>query len=90
MSEFCDSKFDSAIDTFIELDLNPAKVVALYPDSVAGRLSVAPERWIPLHGGPDSLSVTPPWSTNGTPDPRCNKSHMLIPDDLLQRSCIGR
>ncbi|KAF9468180.1 vacuolar sorting protein 39 domain 1-domain-containing protein [Collybia nuda] len=64
VSEFCHSEFDSAIDTFIELDLNPAKVVALYPDSVAGRLSVSHEKWIPLYGGPDSLTVESPWNTN--------------------------
>ncbi|EDR08609.1 uncharacterized protein LACBIDRAFT_235177, partial [Laccaria bicolor S238N-H82] len=40
------------IDTFIELDFNPAKVVALYPDAVAGRLSVPQDGWIPLYGGP--------------------------------------
>lgn len=52
VSEFRASKFDSAIDTFLELDFNPAKVVALYPESVAGRLSVPPDGWIPLYGGP--------------------------------------
>ncbi|KJA16870.1 hypothetical protein HYPSUDRAFT_46906 [Hypholoma sublateritium FD-334 SS-4] len=52
VSDFRSLKFDDAIDAFIELDFNPAKVVALYPDSVAGRLSVPRERWIPLYGGP--------------------------------------
>jgi hypothetical protein len=41
-----------AIDTFIELDVNPAKIVALYPEIVAGRLALPQERWIPLFGGP--------------------------------------
>jgi hypothetical protein len=50
--DFSNNKFDEAIDTFIELDLNPAKVLALYPESVAGRLSVPSERWIALYGGP--------------------------------------
>jgi Vam6/Vps39-like protein vacuolar protein sorting-associated protein 39 len=40
------------MDTFIELDINPAKVVALYPESVAGRLSMPQEEWISLFGGP--------------------------------------
>jgi len=52
VAQFRDSKFDAAIDTFIELDFNPAKVVALYPDAVAGRLSVPQDGWIPLYGGP--------------------------------------
>ena len=42
-AQFRAAKFDAALDTFIELDFNPAKVVALYPESVAGRLSVPQE-----------------------------------------------
>ncbi|KAK0193482.1 vacuolar sorting protein 39 domain 1-domain-containing protein [Armillaria mellea] len=37
-------------------------VVALYPDTVGGRLSVVPDRWIPLFGGPappDEAPATP-------------------------------
>ncbi|PPQ95740.1 hypothetical protein CVT26_015866, partial [Gymnopilus dilepis] len=52
VSQFRAGKFDAAIDAFIELDFNPAKVVALYPESVAGRLAVPQEGWIPLYGGP--------------------------------------
>lgn len=56
VSQFSAGKFDEAINTFIELDFNPAKVVALYPDNVAGRLSVPPENWISLYGGPSADS----------------------------------
>jgi hypothetical protein len=52
VSQFRLGKFDDAINSFIELDLNPAKVVALYPERIAGRLSVPPDDWIPLFGGP--------------------------------------
>ncbi|RXW25536.1 hypothetical protein EST38_g333 [Candolleomyces aberdarensis] len=52
VSQFRAGKFDDAIDTFIDLDFNPAKVVALYPEAVSGRLAVPVEKWIPLHGGP--------------------------------------
>ena len=52
MSQFRAAKFDEAINTFIDLDFNPAKVVALYPESVSGRLAVPPDGWIPLYGGP--------------------------------------
>jgi len=52
VSQFRASIFDAAIDTFIELDFNPAKVVALYPEAVSGRLFVPQERWIPRYGGP--------------------------------------
>ncbi|KIJ98466.1 hypothetical protein K443DRAFT_9137 [Laccaria amethystina LaAM-08-1] len=55
VAQFRDSKFDAAIDTFMELDFNPAKVVALYPDAVAGRLSVPQNGWIPLYGGPTPI-----------------------------------
>ncbi|KAJ7911467.1 hypothetical protein B0H13DRAFT_2660518 [Mycena leptocephala] len=37
VSQFRSSQFDTAIDTLIALDVNPAKVVALYPEAVAGR-----------------------------------------------------
>ncbi|PCH42287.1 rab guanyl-nucleotide exchange factor [Wolfiporia cocos MD-104 SS10] len=52
VSQFRAGRFDDAVNTFIELDINPAKVVALYPESVAGRLSVPQDDWIPLFGGP--------------------------------------
>jgi tetratricopeptide (TPR) repeat protein len=60
VSQFRLGKFDDAINSFIELDLNPAKVVALYPERIAGRLSVPPDDWIPLFGGPaNQQSLTP-------------------------------
>lgn len=59
MSQFKVGKFDEAIDTFIDLDFNPAKVVALYPEAVSGRLAVPKEQWIQLYGGP-SLPTPPP------------------------------
>lgn len=51
VSLFSEGNFDDAINTFIELDINPAKVVALYPDSIAGRLSTSREKWFELHSG---------------------------------------
>ena len=42
----------SALATFMELNINPARVVALFPESVAGRLSKPRSEWIPLFGGP--------------------------------------
>jgi Vam6/Vps39-like protein vacuolar protein sorting-associated protein 39 len=41
---------EQAINIFLELDINPAKVVALYPDEVAGRLAQPQEKWIELFG----------------------------------------
>ncbi|KAJ7650763.1 hypothetical protein FB45DRAFT_25587 [Roridomyces roridus] len=63
VAQFRASQFDTALDTFIALDINPAKVVALYPEAVAGRLSVPQEAWIPLFGG----SVVEEASTPSTP-----------------------
>lgn len=49
---FAEGKYDDAMNIFISLDTNPAKVVALYPDSIAGRLAVPRAQWFKLHGGP--------------------------------------
>ncbi|KAH7097488.1 hypothetical protein BKA62DRAFT_716172 [Auriculariales sp. MPI-PUGE-AT-0066] len=51
VSYFMRGDFDFAIDIFLELDVNPAKVVSLYPVSVAGRFATPRERWIELFGG---------------------------------------
>jgi hypothetical protein len=59
VSQFRAAKFDEAINTFIDLDFNPAKVVALYPESVSGRLAVPPDAWITLYGGPASVDEDP-------------------------------
>ena len=53
VSEFKKGNFDGAMNAFIELNINPAKVVALYPEVISGRLQVPQERWIPLFGGPE-------------------------------------
>ncbi|KAL5525933.1 hypothetical protein ACEPAG_7271 [Sanghuangporus baumii] len=53
VSQFKKGEFDSALTAFIQLDINPAKVVALYPDVVSGRLHVPSDRWISLFGGPE-------------------------------------
>jgi len=43
-------KAEQAINIFLELDINPAKVVALYPVEVSGRLAQPQEQWIGLFG----------------------------------------
>ena len=59
VSQFRAGDFKNAIDAFIDLDINPAKVVALYPENVSGRLHVATEKWIPLFGGPEPKQDPP-------------------------------
>ena len=55
MSQFRSAKYNEAMNAFLELNINPAKIVALYPESVSGRLSVPDDGWIHLFGGPASL-----------------------------------
>lgn len=59
VSLFSEGKFDEAINIFLELDINPAKVVSLYPDSIAGRLAKPRDQWITLFGGEVSPDSTP-------------------------------
>lgn len=48
---FAQGEYDAAINIFINLDINPAKVVALFPAEIAGRLAIPESGWIELHGG---------------------------------------
>jgi Vam6/Vps39-like protein vacuolar protein sorting-associated protein 39 len=52
VSLFRSGNFDEAMDIFIELDTNPAKVVSLYDNTIAGRLSTPRNEWIQSFGGP--------------------------------------
>jgi len=52
VSQFCTGDFDRALDLFVQLNINPAKVVSLYPESISGRLSVPRDQWIQMFGGP--------------------------------------
>ncbi|KLO10830.1 hypothetical protein SCHPADRAFT_906559 [Schizopora paradoxa] len=52
VAKFKRSEYDAAIDDFLSLEINPSKVVALFPESISGRLFVPPDDWIPLFGGP--------------------------------------
>lgn len=45
------NRYDDAIDRFISLDINPAKVVALYPSRISGKLARPSEAWEELFGG---------------------------------------
>jgi hypothetical protein len=51
VATFAQGEYDTAINTFINSDINPAKIVALYPEEIAGRLAVPESGWIELHGG---------------------------------------
>lgn len=51
---------EQAINIFLDLDVNPAKVVALYPVEVSGRLSRPQSTWIELFGEKCSQGVVSP------------------------------
>ncbi|PWN93947.1 hypothetical protein FA10DRAFT_248415 [Acaromyces ingoldii] len=51
VSLFVAGKFDEAIEVFIELEANPAKVVALYPSEISGSLAREQDQWFELFGG---------------------------------------
>ncbi|KAL1752471.1 hypothetical protein FB107DRAFT_219865 [Schizophyllum commune] len=57
VAQFKAGQYDDAILAFLSLDVNPAKVVALYPPEISGRLAVPKEEWIPLFGGPESSAA---------------------------------
>ena len=52
VSQFRSGEFDRALDSFVTLNINPAKVISLYPEPISGRLSVPREHWIQMFGGP--------------------------------------
>jgi len=54
VSQFHAGQFDRALDLFVKLNINPAKVISLYPESISGRLSVPRDQWIQMFGGPAS------------------------------------
>ena len=52
VSQFRTGDFDRALDSFVQLNINPAKVISLYPESISGRLFVPRDQWIQMFGGP--------------------------------------
>ncbi|OJT15140.1 Vam6/Vps39-like protein [Trametes pubescens] len=52
VDNFRNAKYDEAVNAFLDLDINPAKVVALYPETISGRLAIPQDDWISLYGGP--------------------------------------
>ncbi|EJD37691.1 hypothetical protein AURDEDRAFT_116691 [Auricularia subglabra TFB-10046 SS5] len=68
VSYFARGEYDGAIDLFIELETNPARVVALYPANIAGRLGVPREGWVELFGGTPPPPPPPPASEHNTPE----------------------
>ncbi|PWY99444.1 hypothetical protein BCV70DRAFT_118819 [Testicularia cyperi] len=73
---FADGKFDDAIEMFMELDTNPAKVIALYPNSVAGDLTRSKSEWFPIFGGKTPARMLGASSVEGRGDHDADASQL--------------
>jgi tetratricopeptide (TPR) repeat protein len=51
VSLFANGKFDDAIEHFIELETNPARVIALFPVEISGPLAKDRSQWVEMFGG---------------------------------------
>lgn len=90
VSLFADERFDEAIEMFMELDTNPAKVIALYPSNVAGELSRGKEEWFPIFGGktPAKLRAAPSEAT-GDASPTPSHATLATSATTTARSRLG-
>ncbi|WFD34667.1 Vacuolar morphogenesis protein 6 [Malassezia cuniculi] len=50
VAHFAAGRFEEAVDAFLDLDVNPVCVLALYPASVSGSLSRSPDEWLEAFG----------------------------------------
>lgn len=50
LAAFVDGAFDTGMDVFMDVDMNPAYVLALYPASLTGPLAKPPSTWSALFG----------------------------------------
>ncbi|KAK0570235.1 Vacuolar morphogenesis protein 6 [Tilletia horrida] len=64
LSLYANAEYDKAIETFIELDTNPAKVLALFPEFISGPLSRPRDQWLTLFGGRPSSSAAPAFKSD--------------------------
>ncbi|KAJ3537551.1 hypothetical protein NM688_g6671 [Phlebia brevispora] len=74
VSQFRSTQYTAAINAFLELNINPAKVVALYPENVSGRLAEPESEWIHLYGGPAPAKVEKSDSTQSILEEATNHS----------------
>lgn len=59
VTQFRAGQYADAMNAFLDLNINPAKVIALYPESISGRLAVPEDKWIELFGGPSKSHTLP-------------------------------
>ena len=58
VSWFKEGRYEDALTALSDLDTNPARVMGLYPELIAGRLSVPEEQWIELFEGKRKSPLT--------------------------------
>lgn len=58
VSLFANGRFDDAIEHFIELETNPARVIALYPVEISGPLARDRSDWVGMFGGAKKSKVS--------------------------------
>ena len=63
--------------------MNPAKVIALHADIVAGRLSVPRDCWIPLYGGPPKQTDSSSTSSDEAAEDGSPKKPADVQDALV-------
>jgi hypothetical protein len=51
VQQFKDGEYLTALRALAELDINPARVLGLFPELVSGRLSTPRDKWVDLFGG---------------------------------------
>ncbi|KAI5452750.1 Vacuolar morphogenesis protein 6 [Naganishia albida] len=60
LSLFSTEQWTPAFEQFMQLDITPAKIVALFPaDQISGRLHVPRDQWVSLFGGPPGGRLVP-------------------------------
>jgi hypothetical protein len=83
VSQFQAGEYDRALDLFVELNINPAKVISLYPETVSGRLSVPREQWIPLFGGPATRVGKEASSSSSSPSSNSSEHGGNVDEPML-------
>lgn len=70
VSLFYKDQYSEAIDHFLELDTNPARVIALYPSYISGPLARDRSEWLEMFGakGKNADALAVPESSAMTPD----------------------
>ena len=76
--QFKDGEYLTALRSLADLNVNPAKVLGLFPELVSGRMSVPREKWIVLFGGRS-------WPANVPSSPK-DEQHPSSQEETIEHS----